>query len=478
MKAWHGGILVCVALVAAALFVIDRFNLVSAQQAVVRVDPASQEVSTRDSFNVRVMVDDVVNLGASEFTPVVIFKNPASANLWLCNKGPAICAGEGEGHLTVNEEVANIPSNEHIGGFEFVVYFSRSIVNVTVTEGPFLASTGRHTECHQEQTDNWLRFGCTSTGSEPGPTGSGILAYLTLTPNITFRPTLDNGIWVHLIDSRSETHLTDELGNPVPVDEIEDSTILLRALEGDVNYDCRVNVIDEQSEAGRYGSIFGMLTYQVLFDLEPSIPDSDIDIKDIQFVYGRDQTTCQEFPPPELTPTPTSAAGTPTPTSTSPATPGTTTPTPTLTPATTTPTVTPGGSVTPTTPTRTPPSSHHTHTPTPSSPTASPVPGATSTAIASITPSSRPQQTVSPAERTRLPGSTTSPAEVTPGEAKEFPGSGTLSTAGGPSDDDWLLAVAAALAVLGWAAIASVLRAGNRGLARSISERVRSMTRR
>jgi hypothetical protein len=140
--------------------------------------------------------------------------------------------------------------------------------------------------------------------------------------------------------------------------------------------------------------------------------------------------------------------------------------------------VTPGGSVTPTTPTRTPPSSHHTHTPTPSSPTASPVPGATSTAIASITPSSRPQQTVSPAERTRLPGSTTSPAEVTPGEAKEFPGSGTLSTAGGPSDDDWLLAVAAALAVLGWAAIASVLRAGNRGLARSISERVRSMTRR
>ncbi|MGD0765618.1 MAG: hypothetical protein ABR978_04870, partial [Dehalococcoidia bacterium] len=352
------------------------------------------------------------------------------------------------------------------------------IVNVTVTEGPFLASTGRHTECHQEQTDNWLRFGCTSTGSEPGPTGSGILAYLTLTPNITFRPTLDNGIWVHLIDSRSETHLTDELGNPVPVDEIEDSTILLRALEGDVNYDCRVNVIDEQSEAGRYGSIFGMLTYQVLFDLEPSIPDSDIDIKDIQFVYGRDQTTCQEFPPPELTPTPTSAAGTPTPTSTSPATPGTTTPTPTLTPATTTPTVTPGGSVTPTTPTRTPPSSHHTHTPTPSSPTASPVPGATSTAIASITPSSRPQQTVSPAERTRLPGSTTSPAEVTPGEAKEFPGSGTLSTAGGPSDDDWLLAVAAALAVLGWAAIASVLRAGNRGLARSISERVRSMTRR
>jgi hypothetical protein len=63
--------------------------------------------------------------------------------------------------------------------------------------------------------------------------------------------------------------------------------ILMRALEGDVNYDCRVNVIDEQSVSGRHGSHFGSLCYQVLYGLEPSTPDSDIDIEDLQFMFGR-----------------------------------------------------------------------------------------------------------------------------------------------------------------------------------------------
>ena len=71
------------------------------------------------------------------------------------------------------------------------------------------------------------------------------------------------------------------------VDEVGNSTILMRALEGDVNFDCRVDIIDDQSESGRYGSFFGSLWYRPLYDLEPSIADDDIDIKDLQFVFGR-----------------------------------------------------------------------------------------------------------------------------------------------------------------------------------------------
>ena len=95
--------------------------------------------------------------------PVVMFIDPNSADLWLCDKAVGTCALDGEGQLTVNEKVAGIPSGVYIGSFEFVVYFSGRVVNVTATEGTFLSSTGP-TECWQEQTENWLRFGCRSTG--------------------------------------------------------------------------------------------------------------------------------------------------------------------------------------------------------------------------------------------------------------------------------------------------------------------------
>ena len=68
MKAWHGGIFLCVALLAAALLVIDRLSPVSAQDTTLSIDPASQTVSTATSFAVGVRVDNVTNLGSFEFT--------------------------------------------------------------------------------------------------------------------------------------------------------------------------------------------------------------------------------------------------------------------------------------------------------------------------------------------------------------------------------------------------------------------------
>lgn len=419
--------------------------------------------------------------------PVVIFKNPQSANLWLCSKKAARCDGAGQSEVVINEEVANIPSGTHVGGFELLIYYAPDTVNVSVAEGPFLGSTGRHTACLQQQSENWLRFGCTSTGSGPWPGGSGILAYLTVKPNpdLVLRPTLGNGIVVPLIDSSSQSELTDEWGEPIPIEEVLNSTVLVRALEGDVNRDCRVNVIDEQSVSGRYGSSFGIWPYQPFFDLEPSVPDSDIDIKDLQFVYGRDGNTCEGPPPLVETPTPTAtvtytptasgtatavATATPvgtqtaTPVSSQTPTPAPGTPTMTQTPAafTVTPTSTaPSGTPTKTrTPTRTPRPGKHTRTPTPRTPSVTPT--ATVTPVSTATPT--PPSEVVPAERTPGPGRAISPAEVTPGPAEGLPTAGDGASGGGGSR---VLLAAAALAVAAWSVLAMVLAVEAAGASRA-----------
>ena len=436
---------------------------------------------------------------AGAANPVVMFKNPGNASLWLCNKPAPSCLGEGEGELTIDEEVANIPSDVHVGSFQFLVYYDSTFVNVSVAEGPFLGSTGRHTDCWQSQQENWLRFGCTSTGGQQGPGGSGVLAYLTVRPNpdLVIRPTTRNGVLVQLIDDYGEAKLSDELGAPIQVEAVTNATVLVRALEGDLDYDCHVNVIDEQSVSWRYGSRLGIWPYQAFFDLEPFIiPDSDIDIKDLQFVYGRDGNACGELLPPGPTETPTATgtaapATTATPTATptgvtaTPATPTmthtpggpTATPTMTYTPggptATPTMTYTPGGptatptmTYTPGGPTSTPTSTHppgtpeatrtptstaggtatatpvrHTRTPTPVRGTSTPL-GGTSTAIPSATATSTPQGGIVPTEKT-------------PGPAEGLPTAGDAASRGGGSDG--LLLAAVGLAVLGWCALARVM---------------------
>ncbi len=241
---------------------------------------------------------------ATAADPIVLSISPSSANLWQCSGGPTDCTHDGEGKLVLADEVANVPAGTQVGGFEFTVYYDRNVVSASASEGPFLASTGRQTQCRQDQTESSLSIACTSTGSQPGPTGPGVLAYLTLTPTVTIRPTLGNGMLTNVTQSGAE--LSDVLRNPILIDQVSGSTILVRALEGDVNKDCQVNVIDEQAGSGRYGSSLGQWPYNIWFDLEPATGDYDIDIKDLQFVSGRYQRTCAgSVPTPTPTPTPT-----------------------------------------------------------------------------------------------------------------------------------------------------------------------------
>jgi hypothetical protein len=106
--------------------------------------------------------------------------------------------------------------------------------------------------------------------------------------------------------------LSDIFGNPLPgtlsgglLPVCDDATITVRMLEGDLNLDCQVNVLDQQAIAFRYGSSFGLLLYDPFYDLEPKLTDFDIDIKDLQFVFGRDGSTCQN-PIPDQPPMPPS----------------------------------------------------------------------------------------------------------------------------------------------------------------------------
>ncbi len=110
------------------------------------------------------------------------------------------------------------------------------------------------------------------------------------------RPTKDNAVVTKIIDENCE--LSDIFGVPIPMNPdpalaCSDVALTVRMLEGDLNLDCVVDVEDDQAIAYRYGSFFGLLLYNQWYDLEPKFADFDIDIKDLQFVFGRNYSTCQ-----------------------------------------------------------------------------------------------------------------------------------------------------------------------------------------
>jgi hypothetical protein len=151
--------------------------------------------------------------------------------------------------------------------------------------------------------ENIVHFGCTTNGPlPPGPTGTFDLASLELIPHADLRDDLfpgnDNGVVTIIKDNGCE--LVDVFGHPVAgsvngglTPLCGDLAVTVRILEGDLDLDCDVDVADQQLIAFRYGSFFGSLLYSKWYDLEPNLHDLDIDIKDLQKVWGRDGSTCQ-----------------------------------------------------------------------------------------------------------------------------------------------------------------------------------------
>jgi hypothetical protein len=357
----------------------------------------------------------------------VIYKSPGSGNLFI-----------GGTPLVFSENVAG--ADRGIAGFELRLRYDPEFVAATFSAGPLLSTGGRTAICETTPLHPGdVVFACTSLGGASPSAGPGVLAYITAAPapGLHIRATKDNGVGTLLDDVLAGTRLFDENGDDLVVGQVTDANLVVRALEGDVNSDCAITVVDDQSMALRYPSTLGTLIYDRSHDLEPAIaPDDDIDIKDLQFVFGRNGSTCDHPLPEQPSPTPINTPGTPV-------------------------VVTPTAVATHTATTQTPTSGTHTPsagTPTPSTTSSAGTATAVSTSTATFTPTpvgtatSTPlagtQTVIAAATTTARAGASSTPTRITTAESFTRRPSGLPPTGDGDVPGGSIGAALIALGVL------------------------------
>ena len=133
----------------------------------------------------------------------------------------------------------------NLGAFEFELRYDPTIVHVDdVVLGEFLGSTGRTTHSLGPIIDNeagTAAFGAATSGPQPGPDGSGMLATIHLSPRAF---------------GTSDLHLQDLLvldtgGDTIPVSK-EDSRVTVLLCFGDVDGDGDVDARDIMEVASRW----------------------------------------------------------------------------------------------------------------------------------------------------------------------------------------------------------------------------------
>jgi len=255
-----------------------------------------------------------------------------TSNLWLMDPDlGCVCAPEGKGCATIDNWLFNVQDNEGLGSWEEQIRFDSTLVQVTpVPDNTWLEAFGRIANCSVTVIDdNTVLAGCTTTddpavpGTQLGPNGDGLIQHIHVVPKTNelttsggLRPTRGNGITTDIVDE--DCKVADALGEQIPdtlpggyTGTCGDAQLRLRVLEGDLNLDCIVNVLDLQMIAFRFGSVIGEPTYDVWYDIEPDTPNGEIDTLDLQSVFGRAYSTCQvpipeyqaqpEQPPPRPT---------------------------------------------------------------------------------------------------------------------------------------------------------------------------------
>jgi hypothetical protein len=234
-------------------------------------------------------------------------------NLWLCNQGGPGCANKPSGVeevnlvLTIDRPITSLsPKGEpqSIGSFEFEVRYDAKLVTVVIEPGALFA-VRPEVDCASIQGEAFVRFRCVTKG-KPGdtPVGPGTLAVVRVRATTDVYsmliPSQENGIASQLINQ--DCNVNDLQGHPIKTAGCNDAAVTIRYLEGDVHADCVVDIHDQQQIAFRWGSNEGQLLYNSRYDLEPSAPplgDGDIDVKDLQTVFGRHGSTCKVPHPPQ-----------------------------------------------------------------------------------------------------------------------------------------------------------------------------------
>jgi hypothetical protein len=252
--------------------------------------------------------------------------------------------------LTVCEWALNVGGDpQGVGAFEFDLKYDNHIFDIGIAPTSWLYDTGRWTDAAHDSnpaagctatiiTENDIRFGCVSKNPQPlagpvsclgpddvtpvvgavcGNKNNGVIAHITVTPkadllgritpgndNGAIRSLLDEGcefadIWGHPLAAAGSSTPLPGIAPGGQVTDCADITITVRILEGDMNTDCTVNVTDDQIEAAHYGAFFGSLLYDPWYDLEPAVKDYDVDIKDLQKVFGRNGSNCTDPVPPQ-----------------------------------------------------------------------------------------------------------------------------------------------------------------------------------
>jgi hypothetical protein len=248
---------------------------------------------------------------ATSTPPAIPFVNklPVLQNVFLQRNGtkipPATCeAGTSFATLTetlkgpiLSQDPKEAPGVfQKLAAFEFEVRFDPKMVCVSIVAGSLFS--GPTAACSTVTAKGIVRFGCVTIGKGAGINGPGALAVITVRPQpelySQLRPNQDNGIPVQILNQGC--NLSDEQGHEIPISSCEDADITFRYLEGDVTGpNCDVGVADSQNIAMRWGATKGSLLYQSFLDLSPSGQikgDGRIDIKDLQFVFGRLGSAC------------------------------------------------------------------------------------------------------------------------------------------------------------------------------------------
>ena len=256
-------------------------------------------------------------------------KSPQLSNLFLTAQGakvpPTTCLGGTDGvALTqaMDTKVGGLDKAgdlRQLGGFSFKVNYDETKVCVVLSPGPLAQRwlAGGGTCIIQDSVTKPTLQGsativCVRLGKAPlSPPASDnlTLAQVIVRPMpdeySVMRPNNGNGNVVQIINKACK--LTGTQGDPIAPPpgsaNCTDADITMRYLEGDVVPDCEVDTLDTQASAFRWGAQKGTLLYNDFFNTEPSKPqqDDDIDINDLQLVYGRFGSTCAN-PHPEQAP--------------------------------------------------------------------------------------------------------------------------------------------------------------------------------
>ena len=245
------------------------------------------------------VVGDILNL-----------KTPSIANLFLTAQSakldPETC-GDGTDVATFSHAIGSAPTSadpkdssetQEVGAFSLSVQYDPTRVCVSISPGAYVSNNPNMACFPVSGEEGHLNFGCfTDTKPAEAMDASDLeLAVIEVRPQPGLYSIInadqDNGVVVQI--RNEECNLADLQGHSIVktlgTPTCPDAELTIRWLEGDVNGDCKVDGADAQILSFRWGIDDGSLLYSDRFNLVGKL--RAIDIKDVQFVFGRQNSAC------------------------------------------------------------------------------------------------------------------------------------------------------------------------------------------